>query len=151
MIKFLRLFALSTILTLSLSTLAFNQTKFLTGRVVDEELNPIVNATVRNYDLINETQTDSEGSFRVSLLPNTKCLSINLLGYETTAINLSLNFKSVDIILMNHVTYDYTSLKAINRKRKRRLDNLLTLHLLAYKKGVFTTDKPCYQQTFLAH
>ena len=66
------------------------QTKRITGRVVDENNEPIIGATVR-LDSSKETGTitDNNGNFSIANVPSNAILIISFVGYETLEINSS--------------------------------------------------------------
>ena len=50
---------------------------------------------------------------------------------------------------MKLATYDFISLKKVDKLRMKRFKKLPEFHLTAYKKGIFTTEQACYEQPFM--
>ena len=50
---------------------------------------------------------------------------------------------------MESGTYDFISLKKVDKLQMKRFKKLSELHLTAYQKGIFTTEQPCYEQNYI--
>jgi hypothetical protein len=127
----------------------FGQTRTITGKVISEDLQVLPQVKILNSDTALLATTDIDGKFKIEIPADTKNLLIGAVGYEWASINLTNNCNKLDIILMNNGHYDYISLKKVDRLRMKRFKKLSELHLTAYQKGMFVTDEPCYEQTFM--
>ena len=47
-------------------------------------------------------------------------------------------------------TYDFMTLKKVDRLRMKRFKKLPKLHKEAFAKRIFKTDKACYSQEFIS-
>jgi hypothetical protein len=67
----------------------------VTGRVLDENNEPMVNITIKlgNYS----TTTDSEGRFRILVYPGSYVLNISLEGYEPYNTNLTIGIEQLQV------------------------------------------------------
>lgn len=48
-------------------------------------------------------------------------------------------------------TYDFITLKKVDRLRMKRFKKLPKLHKEAFEKGIFKTDKACYKQEIIPY
>jgi len=48
-------------------------------------------------------------------------------------------------------TYDFMSLRKVDRLRKKRFDNLISLHTDAVRNGLFSNNNVCYENVFITH
>jgi hypothetical protein len=48
-------------------------------------------------------------------------------------------------------TYDFMTLKKVDRLRMKRFNKLPELHKEAFEKGIFKTENACYTQEFIPH
>jgi len=46
-------------------------------------------------------------------------------------------------------TYDFMTLRRVNKLRMKKFRKLPELHKEAFEKGIFKTDKACYTQEFM--
>jgi len=74
-------------------TLAFGQTRVVTGQVRDNQGNPIPFATVTEGGTKNATQADANGNFTIRI-PTTSRLTISAAGYtsQTTSVTGNVAF-----------------------------------------------------------
>jgi len=120
----------------------------VTGKVIGEDLEVIPFVMIKNSDTALLGTTDLDGKFEIEIPITTKILRSGWIGYEWRTINLPAECNHLDIILMTSDTYDYISLKKLNRLRMKRFEKLPELHSTAYKKGIFKSQLPCYEQIF---
>ena len=126
----------------------FGQIRTLTGKVISDKLEVIPEVRIQNSDTILFATTDISGKFKIEIPVKTKSLLFNWVGFEWKAINLTDNCIHLDVILMERSTYDYMSLRKVDRLRMKRFKKLPELHRTAYKKDIFITEQPCYEQVF---
>lgn len=75
------------------------QTRTLTGKVMDEIGQPLAGAGVMLPDGMRGTVTDAEGAYSIRLTEADELLSFSFLGYETMNVNVK-GKSSVDVILI---------------------------------------------------
>jgi hypothetical protein len=133
-----------------LSHCLFGQTRTVSGRVISEDFEILPVVKIYNSDTILLGTTDNEGRFKIELLPETDTLLFrsSICCWEWKTIRANYSCDNLDIILMFDMIYDFMSSRKIDRLRMKRFKKLCDLHKLAFEKGVFVTDKPCYEQYF---
>ena len=129
--------------------IGLGQTRTLTGTVIDENLNPVAGIKIQNSDTSLLGTTAFDGQFKIEISTGTITLLISGIGYEWKSIKLTSNCNQLDIILMDGTTYDYISLKKVDKLRFKRFNKLRDNHLVAYKRGIFIAERPCYEQNFV--
>jgi hypothetical protein len=125
------------------------QTKIVTGKIIDEfDLKGIPGIRIQNADTTILTQTDLDGKFKVEVPVNEQSLLISGVGYEWANIYFNNNCDRLEIVMMPAGTYDYMSLKKVDKLRMKRFKKLPQFHLTAYRNGEFETEQACYQRPF---
>ncbi len=71
---------------LFISQLSFAQTTSITGKLLDQEANPLIGATVIVKGTASGTVSDTEGKFRLSVPPGGSTLVVSYTGYATQEI-----------------------------------------------------------------
>jgi hypothetical protein len=145
---YIRIASISFITFLLFTLNTFGQTKFIKGKIICEQLEAVPQVRIQYFDTILLAVSDTDGKFNIEIPFNTKTLFIGSVGCEWTSINLTDSCDQLDIILMLNGTYDYMSLKKVDKLRMKRFNKLPELHLEAFQKGIFTTEKACYKQIF---
>ncbi|MFT5146943.1 MAG: hypothetical protein ACI9H1_001669 [Polaribacter sp.] len=125
----------------------FGQQK-ISGRVIAEDLEIGMGIRIFDKDTTEIGKTDFNGYFKIELQKNYEKLIFAGLGYEWTKIKVPVNCENLEIILLHEVLYHYKSNRKIDRVREKRFNKIPELHLQAYKKGLFKTEKPCFNQKF---
>jgi hypothetical protein len=120
----------------------------LSGRVIDEYLESAIEITIFDKDTIEIAKSDLNGYFKIELPKKTDELIFAGLGYEWKKIKIPEKCNGLEIIILLAGTYDFMSSKKIDRIRKKRFDKIIELHLQAFNKGIFKTEKPCFKQEF---
>jgi len=64
---------------------------------------------------------------------------------------LSDTCEEVEVVMMLSATYDFITLKKVDRLRMKRVKKLPALHKEAFERGLFKTDKACYTQAFIPY
>lgn len=137
------------ILAVLLSSLNLNgQNRIIIGRVISENFEPLPGLDIENSDKIVLGKTDMDGRFKISIPQETDSLMIRYLGMEWTDIRLKEDCDTIEVVLMYHAIYDFMSSGKIDRLRKKRFDNLPTVHSEAVKNGLFNHNLICYDRTF---
>jgi hypothetical protein len=125
------------------------QTRTITGIIIDEDLQPIFQAQINDSDTGVLAITDIGGKFKINLATQAPSLMIRGIGMESKMITVPDNCSHLEIIMLNRSTYDFVSLRKVDRNRKRQFDKLPRLHQAAFNKGIFKNEKPCYTEFFL--
>jgi hypothetical protein len=124
------------------------QTRTITGRLVSDFLDPLPGVHIQNSEKLLLAKTDSEGRFTISVQQDTDKLIFSWLGMEVTEIKLQDKCDTVEVVMMSAGTYDFMTLRKVDRLRKKRFDELPTVHSEAVKAGLFTTNTICYEREF---
>lgn len=138
-----------SILTLLSVTHVAGQTRNLTGKIIGYDFQPFIQTKIFNVDTVELGKSDMTGSFNISIPSETKTLIIADVGMEWKRLDLTDTCNNLEIILLPSWTYDFKTLKKVDRLRKKEFDKLPRLHKSAFEKGIFTSDKPCYVDNFL--
>lgn len=138
-------------LTLLSVTHVQGQTRTLTGKVINDEFNPIYLVSIFSADTVLLTKSDTHGNFSITIPQDTKALIIADVGMEWKHIELLTDCNSLDIVLQPAATYDFMSPAKVDRLRKKQFDKLPEVYIAAFEKGIFKTDKPCYVDEFISH
>ncbi len=131
-------------------THVIGQTRTLTGKVIDDEFNPLPLVSISNADTVLLATTDWNGNFSITIPPDTKTLIVATVGMEWKSLEISDSCSNLEIILLPRSTYDFMTLGKVDRLRKKQFDKLPTLHKSAFEKGVFKSEKPCYIDIFIS-
>lgn len=126
------------------------QTRTINGKVIDDQLRPIIGARINNADTTLLTTSDNNGNFSLDIPANTKSLIVNGIGFEWKLLDLTNECSYLEIIMLNSGSYDFMSARKVDRLRKKYFDTLPKLHQAAYDKGVFKVTKPCYEDKFIS-
>ena len=124
------------------------QTRTIAGRVISEDLEPLPMVYIQNSDTLLIGKTDMDGRFIVSIPQETGRLLFGYLGMEWTEIKLKKDCDTVEVVMMYDGTYDFMTLRKVDRLRKKRFDNLPSLHSEAVKNGLFENNIICYERVF---
>lgn len=141
----------ATILTLIILLLDLSlngQTRTITGRVVSQDLESLPDVNIQNGDKLLLAKTDLEGRFKISIQQETDKLIFSWIGMESTEIKLHDKCDTVEVVMMYDGTYDFMTLKKVDRLRKERFDNLSNLYSEAVKQGFFQNSSICYERIF---
>jgi TonB-linked SusC/RagA family outer membrane protein len=77
-----------SILLIFLSTIAYSQTRTVTGRITDADSKPLANATVGVKGTKVFATTNTDGLFSISVPAHANTLVVTYVGYQTTEIIL---------------------------------------------------------------
>ena len=143
------LILIASLLFLTFDTTA--QIRIITGMVIDKDLNPISQVHIQSADTTLVSKYDINGQFRISIPVGTKSLTIGDVGFESASINLTDSCNQLEIVLLLSGTYDFISLKKVDKLRMKKFKKLPELHFAAYQKGIFRSDSACYTQSFIPY
>jgi iron complex outermembrane receptor protein len=89
---------ISIFLFLFVSTLANAQSFSLSGKVVDENKNPLAGASILVTEIKKGTITDFDGTFRFNLKKGNYTIEVSFLGYKTLSKKITLSKNEETII-----------------------------------------------------
>ncbi len=140
---------LSTLLiafVISVSSL-YSQKKTIKGRVISDQFDTLTGTSIMVNDTLEVGRADMDGFFQIDIPVSAERITFRFLGVETTTIGL-VDECNIEVVLMLSGTYDFMSLKRVDRKRKKKYQKLPEIHKRAYEKGLFETECPCYKREF---
>lgn len=129
----------------------YAQNKTIKGRVIDDFLEPTPGALIMIDDTVKVGETDLNGFFHIEVPVSVKKILFRYIGSETTTIELTNNCDEVEVVMMLSGSYDFMSLRKVDRLRMKIFKKLPELHKEAFGKGIFKTDKACYTQEFISY
>lgn len=138
-------------LALYFATNLAGQTRSLTGKIIDIEFNTLYQVSIFNADKVLLAKTDTNGNFNIHIPADTKTLMIATVGMEWKNIELVTDCNNLEVILQPDWTYDFKGPAKVDRLRKKEFNKLPGLHISAFKKGIFISDKPCYIDKFISY
>jgi hypothetical protein len=145
--KLLIIFIVFSVSTCSL----YSQNKTIKGRVIDDNLETLPYVSIVINDTVEVGRTDLNGFFQIDIPISVKKLLFSTVGIELASIELVAKCNEVEVVIMLNSTYDFITLKKVDRLRMRRFKKLPELHKEAFEKGIFKTDKACYTQEFIPY
>jgi len=139
-------------IVLSVSTCSlYSQNKTIKGRVIDDNLETLPYVSIVINDTVEVGKTDLNGFFQIDIPVSVKKLLFSTVGIELASIELVDKCDEVEVVMMLSSTYDFITLKKVDRLRMKRFKKLPELHKEAFNKGIFKTDNACYTQEFIPH
>ena len=145
--KLLIIFLILGVSTYSL----YAQNKTIKGRVIDDDLETTPGVLIMINDTVKVGQTDLNGFFQIKIPASAKKISFRAIGIELASIELVDECDEVEVVMMLSASYDFITLKKIDRLRMKRFKKLPEIHKAAFEKGIFKTDKACYTQQFIPY
>lgn len=124
------------------------QSRNIQGRVISEDFEVLPEVRIQNIDTILIGKTDIDGYFKINIPRETDKLLLSWIGMEWTTIQIPKNCDTLEIIMMYDGTYDFMSSRKIDNLRRKRFNKLSELHIKAFNKGIFKTEKPCHFREF---
>ena len=139
-------------IVLSVSTCSlYSQNKTIKGRIISDQLETIPGVLIIINDTIEVGKTDINGFFQIDIPDSEKKILFRYIGLEPTTIELVDKCDEVEVIMMLSGTYDFITLKKVDRFRMKRFKKLPELHKEAFEKGIFKTDEAFYTQEFIPY
>ena len=129
----------------------YSQTKTIKGRVIDDNLETLPYVSIVINDTVKVGRTDLNGFFQIDIPISVKKLLFSTVGIELASIALADKCDEVEVVMMLSSTYDFITLKKVDRLRMKRFKKLPELHKEAFKRGIFKTDNACYTQEFIPY
>lgn len=133
------------------TNILYAQNKIIKGRVVDDNLEILPYVSIVINDTIKVSRTDLNGFFQIDIPVSTKKISFEALGLEPAAVRLVDKCDEVEVVMMLSGTYDFITLKKVDKLRMKTFRKLPQLHKEAFEKGIFKTDRACYTQEFISY
>ena len=133
---------------LSLGTACAQPTKTLTGRILSDQLETVPRADICAQDTTVIGTTDMDGYFKIDVPANTNTLIFAFVGMELTTVKLSTDCSTLEVILLLASSYDFMSVRRVNRQEFKRFKHLPQIHQEAYEKGLFKSSAPCASPIF---
>ena len=101
-----------------ISTIVFSQIT-ITGKVTDEEMNPLqsVNVLVKGMDSF--VLTNDKGQYEIEISEDTPNLIFTLIGYETQVININTR-RQIDVVLKAGIDLDEIIVTALGLERESK-------------------------------
>ena len=129
----------------------YSQNKTIKGRVISEFFETMPGVSIMINDSIDIGKTDLNGYFQIDIPISVKKIFFGSVGLDPTSIELVNKCDEVEVVIMLSDTYDFMTLKKIDRLRMKRFKKLPKLHKEAFEKGIFKTEKACYSQEFIPY
>jgi len=129
----------------------YSQNKTIKGRVISDDFQIVPLALIMINDTVEVGRTDSNGFFKIDIPVSVKKILFRDVGFEQTTIEFVDTCDEVEVVMMLSGTYDFRTLKKVDKLRVKKFKKLPELHREAFAKGIFKTDKACYTQEFIPH
>jgi hypothetical protein len=127
----------------------YSQNKTIKGRVISDDFETVPLASIMINDTVEVGRTDLNGFYQIAIPVSEKKISFRCVGMEPAKIVLADKCDEVEVLMMFSRTYDFKTLKKVDRLRMKKFKKLPELHKEAFAKGIFKTDKACYTQEFM--
>lgn len=145
----MRLAIITILILLAINPILLGQYRTIHGRVIDEDFETLPQVRIQTIDTIKIGETDIEGRFKINIPQKTDKLLISWIGMEWTIIQLKNNCDTIEIVLLCDAIYDFMSSRKIDRLRRKRFNKLPEIHKIAFQKGIFATNNPCFTRDFV--
>ena len=139
-------------IVLSISTCSlYSQNKTIKGRVIDDNLETLPYVSIVINNTVEVGKTDINGFFQIDIPISVKKILFESVGLDPAIVELVDKYDEVEVVMMLSSSYDFITLKKVDRLRMKRFKKLPELHKEAFEKGIFKTDKACYTQEFIPY
>ena len=126
----------------------YSQNKTIKGRVIAEDFDILPGVLIMINNTTEVGRTDMNGFFKIDIPVSVKKISFWYLGMESTTIELVDECNLIELVMMDSYTYDFMSLKRVEREIKKRYKKLPDIHKKAFEKGIFETEYACFIRKF---
>jgi hypothetical protein len=138
-------------IVLSVSTYSlYAQYKTIKGRVIDNNLD-FQYVSIMINDTVEVGKTDLNGFFQIDIPDSVKKILLRSVGLDPATIELVDKCDEVEVVMMLSGTYDFITLKKVDRLRMKEFKKLPELHKKAFEKGIFKTEFECFIRNFEPH
>ena len=145
-----KLLILVIVFSISICNL-YSQYKTIKGRVIDNNLETLPYVSIMINDTVDVGKTDLNGFFQIDIPNSVKKILLRSVGLDPTTIELVDKCNEVEVVMMLSGTYDFITLKKVDRLRMKRFKKLPELHKEAFEKGIFETEFECFIRNFEPH
>jgi len=146
-----KLVILFTVISFSPFSL-YSQNKTIKGRVIDNhQLETLEYVRIIANDTVEVGRTDIDGFFKIDIPFSVNKLLLKYVGLEPAIINIADNCDQVEVVMMLSSSYDFKTLKKVDRLRKKEFKKLPELQKKAFEKGIFKSANICYTQQFIPY
>ena len=142
-----KLLILFIVIGISMCSL-YSQTKTIKGRVISDYFDILPGVSIMINDTVEVGRTDLNGFFQIDIPISVKKILFGSVGLDPTTIELVDKCDKIEVVMMLSGTYDFITLKKVDRLRMKEFKKLPELHKKAFEKGIFETDKACYIRKF---
>mgnify|MGYP000974902577 CR=1 FL=1 len=129
----------------------YGQSRNITITLIDERLDSVYSNEVKIKGGTVSRTMDFRGPLQVSIPDSVTDITIRGVGYEEALLHLRPGCDHLEVILMFSYIYDFITIKQIDRRRKRRYNKLPALYQQAFQKGVFKSDKQCFDRELVLY
>lgn len=129
----------------------YSQNKTINGRIISNQFDILIGVPIMINDTIEVGKTDIDGFFKIEIPVSEKKLLFKFVGLDPATIELVNECDEVEVVMMLSSTYDFISLKKVDRLRMKKFKKLPELHKEAFEKGLFKTEKTCYTRVFIPY
>ena len=143
-----KLLIICIVFGVSISSL-YAQNKTIKGRVISDEFDILPGVLIMIDDTVEVGKTDMNGFLQIEIPVSVKKILFRYIGLEATTIELMDKCDEVEVVMMLSSSYDFITLKKVDRLRMKRFKQLPEKHKEAFEKGIFKTDMACYTQEFI--
>ena len=145
-----KLLILVIVFSISICNL-YSQYKTIKGRVIDNNLETLPYVSIVINDTAEVGRTDLNGFFQIDIPNSVKKILLRSVGLDPTTIELVDKCNEVEVVMMLSGTYDFITLKKVDRLRMKEFKKLPELHKKAFEKGIFETEFECFIRNFEPH
>ena len=129
----------------------YSQNKTIEGRIITDQFETMSFVSIMINDTVEVGRTDLNGFFQIDIPVSEKKILFRSVGLEPAIIELVDTCNEAEVVMMLSGTYDFITLKKVDKLRMKRFKKLPELHKEAFAKGIFKTDKACYTQEFIPY
>ena len=126
--RVLKTFAVTLLLTLATCIGAFAQNRTVSGKVLDNQSQPLIGAAVMISGTNTGTTTDVDGNFSMSVPSGDAVLEVSSLGYITRKVNVPASKSSVHVVLEeDNMTLNETVVVGYGTQKKVNLTGAISV------------------------
>jgi hypothetical protein len=130
------------ILLLGTFLIGHSQERNLSGKIIDEHLEPLNGAKIQSKDSAFSSITDEMGYYSLNLPSQVKKVRISCIGMESEIVKIGKNCR-FDIILFDDMIVEFETKKEHLKAYKRRRKQLRKLYEKAKIAGIIKGQEPC--------
>ncbi len=128
------------LLCVSLTQLAFSQTKVITGTIIDERGAPIAGATVSVKGTKGGTTTDASGKFSLTVPTSAKSVVVSSVGYNPQEVDISDKATvSIALVTASQSLNDVVVIGYGTAKKQDLTGSVVSVKAKDFNKGAITS------------